>query len=160
MDRLGIGPKELSKLNPSLVQLSMSGPGRFSSLEQLRSYGLVLSALGGAEASITAENQFLGSPTFSISDPNAAVFATIGALAGAIRAQETGMGSIIDLSQIEAVSTLNSTPTQPKTKLETILQTKDGYYVAISLPKTAFTDERLLKEELFKLSKEFLVKKQ
>ncbi len=159
MDRLGIGPKELSKLNPSLVQLSMSGPGRFSSLEQLRSYGLVLSALGGAEASITAENQFLGSPTFSISDPNAAVFATIGALAGAIRAQETGMGSIIDLSQIEAVSTLNSTPTQPQTKLETILQTKDGYYVAISLPKTAFTDERLLQEELSKLSKEFLVKK-
>jgi crotonobetainyl-CoA:carnitine CoA-transferase CaiB-like acyl-CoA transferase len=159
MDRLGLGSKELIKLNPSLVQISMSGPGRSSSLERLRSYGLVLSALGGAEASITEDNQFLGSPTFSISDPNAAVFATIGALAGAIRAQETGTGSIIDLSQIEAVAALNVTPTQPQTNLETILETKDGYYVAISVPKTAFTDQRLPKEELAKLTKVSLIKK-
>ena len=56
MERLGLGKEELSNLNSSLVQLSMSGPGKGSSVENLRSYGLVLSALSGAELSITKED--------------------------------------------------------------------------------------------------------
>lgn len=110
MDRLGLGPDELAKVNPALVQLSMSGPGRDSSVEQIRSYGLVLSALAGAESLITSDGEFMGSPTFSISDPNAALFATLAAIAAVLRARETGEGMAIDLSQIEAAATLAGTP--------------------------------------------------
>ena len=49
MDRLGLGAEALAEANPALVQFSMSGPGRGSAVQDLRSYGLVLSALAGAE---------------------------------------------------------------------------------------------------------------
>ncbi|MBH67676.1 MAG: hypothetical protein CMM58_04920 [Rhodospirillaceae bacterium] len=159
MERLGLGWEKLSQLNSSLVQLSMSGPGRHSSVEKLRSYGLVLSALGGVESSITDSNGFLGSPTFSISDPNAAVFGAIAALTGAIRAKTCGIGSAIDLSQIEAATTLNGTPTHPRTRLEMILKTIDGYYMAISLPQCSFTDEATARETFSTLDRETLINK-
>jgi crotonobetainyl-CoA:carnitine CoA-transferase CaiB-like acyl-CoA transferase len=110
MDRLGLGAETLVALNPSLVQLSLSGPGRGSALEKLRSYGLVLSALGGAEHLIRDGNEFLGSPTFSVSDPNAAVFAAMASLAAALHADTTGAGHAIDVSQIEAAATLAGAP--------------------------------------------------
>lgn len=110
MDRLGLGAETLAALNPSLVQLSLSGPGRGSAVENLRSYGLVLSALGGAEHLIRDGDEFLGSPTFSISDPNAAVFATMASLAAALHADTTGAGHAIDVSQIEAAATLAGAP--------------------------------------------------
>jgi crotonobetainyl-CoA:carnitine CoA-transferase CaiB-like acyl-CoA transferase len=147
MERLGLGPKALEAANPALVQLSMSGPGRGSSVEDLRSYGLVLSALGGAEATITDENGFLGSPTFSISDPNAAVFGAMAALAGALSARQ-GRGGSIDLSQIEAAATLAGTPTPPPRRHETILTTSDGAYVAVSVPLEAYVDVASAEEEL------------
>ena len=159
MDRLGLGKEELSNLNSSLVQLSMSGPGKGSSVENLRSYGLVLSALSGAEVSITKDDKFIGSPTFSISDPNAAVFAVIAALTAAIRAKKSGVGSVIDFSQIEATATLNGTPSLPKTRTEVILKTKDDFYLAISIPKDNSRDEASLEEIFCQLTKDDAIRK-
>jgi crotonobetainyl-CoA:carnitine CoA-transferase CaiB-like acyl-CoA transferase len=139
MERLGLGPEAMEAANPALVQLSMSGPGRGSSVEDLRSYGLVLSALGGAEATITNADGFLGSPTFSISDPNAAVFGVMAALAGALGARG-GAGGSIDLSQIEAAATLAGTPTPAADRHEAIVTTSDGAHVAISVPLAAFAN--------------------
>ena len=152
MERLGLGTEALEAANPALVQLSMSGPGRGSSVEDLRSYGLVLSALGGAEAAITDVDGFLGSPTFSISDPNAAVFGAMAALAGALGARN-GAGASIDLSQIEAAATLAGTPTPPSDRHEAILTTRDGAYVAISVPLTIYPDLARAKSDLRKLDR-------
>jgi crotonobetainyl-CoA:carnitine CoA-transferase CaiB-like acyl-CoA transferase len=140
MDRLGLGASELSADHPSLVQLSMSGPGRGSAVEKLRSYGLVLSALAGAEAQLRFEGEFVGSPTFSLSDPNAATFGVMALLAGALRARETGAGTALDLSQIEAAATLAGTATPDHQNLAAIVASNDGHYVAISLPVDAFLD--------------------
>ncbi len=159
MDRLGLDKDALSNLNPSLVQLSMSGPGRGSSVEKLRSYGLVLSALSGAELSITSKDIFLGSPTFSISDPNAAVFASMAALTGAIRAKTSGLGSSIDLSQIEATATLNGTPSLPKTRVEAILKTQDDFYMAVSLPEKLCADDDALEAMFCNSTKETIIDK-
>ncbi|MDG2285086.1 MAG: CoA transferase, partial [Alphaproteobacteria bacterium] len=147
MERLGLGPDTMETANPALIQLSMSGPGRGSSVEDLRSYGLVLSALGGAEATIADADGFLGSPTFSISDPNAAVFGAMAALAGALGARG-GAGGSIDLSQIEAAATLAGTPTPARDRHETILTTRDGAYVAISIPLAAYPDLATTEKEL------------
>ena len=147
MERLGLGPDTMETANPALIQLSMSGPGRGSSVEDLRSYGLVLSALGGAEATIANADGFLGSPTFSISDPNAAVFGALAALAGALGARG-GAGGSIDLSQIEAAATLAGTPTPARDRHETILTTRDGAYVAISIPLAAYPDLATTEKEL------------
>ena len=125
LDRLGLGAEVLAKANRSLVQLSMSGAGRGSSVEQIRSYGLILSALAGAESHITTDGEFVGSPTFSISDPNAALFATLAAIAAVLRARETGEGMALDLSQIEAAATLAGTPSITNDRYE-VRQGDDG----------------------------------
>jgi crotonobetainyl-CoA:carnitine CoA-transferase CaiB-like acyl-CoA transferase len=130
MERLGLGADTLAALNPSLVQLSLSGPGRGSAVEKLRSYGLVLSALGGAEHLIRDGDEFLGSPTFSISDPNAAVFAAMASLAAALHADTSGAGHAIDVSQIEAAATLAGAPVAGDAVSQIV--EKDGVSVAVS----------------------------
>ena len=111
MDRMGLGREVLAGANPGLVSLSMSGPGKGSAVERLRSYGLVLSALGGAEILIRDnEGAFIGSPTFSISDPNAACFGALAALAALVARDRDGQGRTLDLSQIEAAAALAATP--------------------------------------------------
>ena len=111
MERMGLGHEVLKRANPGLVSLSMSGPGRGSAVERLRSYGLVLSALAGAEILIRDEaGAFIGSPTFSISDPNAACFGALAALAALVARDRDGEGRALDLSQIEAAAVLAATP--------------------------------------------------
>ena len=111
MERMGLARDVLKRANPGLVSLSMSGPGRGSSVERLRSYGLVLSALAGAEILIRDdEGAFIGSPTFSISDPNAACFGAFAALAALVARDRDGKGRALDLSQIEAAAALAETP--------------------------------------------------
>ena len=111
MERMGLGREVLAHANPGLVSLSMSGPGKGSAVERLRSYGLVLSALAGAEILIRDDaGAFIGSPTFSISDPNAACFGALAALAALVARDQDGQGRALDLSQIEAAATLAATP--------------------------------------------------
>lgn len=144
MERLGLDPDALVQANPALVQMSMSGPGRGSSVEALRSYGLVLSALGGAEDFVRQGDEFLGSPTFSLSDPNAAALGAMGVLAGVLAADNDGKGRAFDVSQIEAAATLAGTPVPAPTTMNAMLTSADGYYVAVSLPADAFPDRDAL----------------
>ncbi len=148
MERLGLGPDDLAAANPRLVQMSLSGPGRGSSVEQLRSYGLVLSALGGAEDLIREGGEFLGSPTFSLSDPNAAAFGAMGILAGALAANGDGRGRAFDVSQIEAAATLAVTDVPPPVTRDAILAAGDGGYIAVSVPMEAFADDAALHQAL------------
>ncbi|MEC7879560.1 MAG: CoA transferase, partial [Actinomycetota bacterium] len=111
LDRLGLPPEELDRLNSRLVSISLSATGRGSTIESLRSYGLMLSALGGYESLVTDENdEFIGSPTFVMSDPNAALFGVFAALAASLHARKTGVGATYECSQIEAVASLMQTP--------------------------------------------------
>ncbi len=148
LDRLGLTEAVMRAANPDLVVLSMSGPGRDSALRHLRSYGLVLSALAGAEHLIEADGEFIGSPTYSISDPNAALFATLGALAGVLGS--TGGGGIrIDVSQIEAAATLVGTHGPgPREDQNAIVGADDGTEIALSLPPGIECDPKALLYEL------------
>jgi crotonobetainyl-CoA:carnitine CoA-transferase CaiB-like acyl-CoA transferase len=137
LDRLGLDSAELDRLNEKLVVISLSATGRGSSIESLRSYGLMLSALGGYESEITDEQgAFIGSPTFVMSDPNAALFGVYAALAGALHARETGRGATYECSQVEAVATLMNAPaaTTPDAR-EGMFQVSDGHYAAVTLPE-------------------------
>jgi len=137
LDRLGLPPEELDRLNSRLVAISLSATGRGSTIESLRSYGLMLSALGGYESLVTDQNnEFIGSPTFVMSDPNAALFGVLAALAGSLHARKTGVGATYECSQIEAVASLIQTPERPRSanaKTEGIFQTLDDDFVAISI---------------------------
>lgn len=148
LDRLGLGPDVLYEINERLVVVSLSASGRGSGVERLRAYGLVLSALGGAESEFVDEQgEFQGSPSFVVSDPNAALFGTFAAVVGLLHAQRNGIGATIECSQIEAMATLmrasreRSSPPGPHRMVET----SDGY-VAVSFP--ADVDARRFEEIL------------
>ena len=87
LDRLGLSYEDMKKVNPSLVLLSLSGFGSTSRLGQMRAYGLVLSALSGFESGIEdpTTGEFVGSPTFVASDPNAATYGLFAAIQPSLR---------------------------------------------------------------------------
>ncbi|MGI9325734.1 MAG: CoA transferase [Pseudomonadales bacterium] len=141
LDRLGLTAGELNKLNEQLVVISLSATGRGSSIESLRSYGLMLSALGGFENLITDESgDFVGSPTFVMSDPNAALFGLLAALAGTLHARENSAGATYECSQVEAVASLVNTPARESSEtaaIKGIFATAQGDYVAVEAPASA-----------------------
>jgi crotonobetainyl-CoA:carnitine CoA-transferase CaiB-like acyl-CoA transferase len=108
IDRLGIGFDALSAANPSIVLLSLSAYGGTSRLAEMRSYGLALSSLSGVEHAVVdpVTSEFLGSPTFVASDPNAACYGILTAIAGVLEARRTGKGAHIEVSQLEAAAHL------------------------------------------------------
>ena len=137
LDRLGIGYDALKAANPTLVMLSLSAFGPSSRLAAMRSYGLVTSALGGAEEPLKVDGEFVGSPTFNVSDPNAALFGLLGAMAALIEAHESGKGSNLVVSQLEAVMTLMSDQMDSKRgdgMVHGVFETADKQYVAVSMP--------------------------
>lgn len=106
LDRLGVGFEALSDANPGNVLLSLAGFGSTSRLADMRAYGLALSSLGGLEAGVTdpRDGEFLGSPTFVSSDPNAATFGLLTAVSGVLDARRTGRGAHVEMSQLEAAA--------------------------------------------------------
>lgn len=141
LGRLGLGADVLREINPKLVTVSLSGFGPGSRLEQMRAYGLVLSALGGAEAGITDDTgEFLGSPTFVMSDPNAALFGLFAAIAGIVRARREGAGGMFLCSQLEAIMSLMRTGRSDddlQTWEELTVEATDGVHVAVAIPASS-----------------------
>ena len=114
MERLGIGYDELAAANPKIVLLSLAAFGASSRLGEMRAYGLVLSAMSGLETNITdpRSKEFRGSPTFVISDPNAATYALLTAMAALQDATRVGGGSHVEMSQLEAAALLGANDDQ------------------------------------------------
>jgi crotonobetainyl-CoA:carnitine CoA-transferase CaiB-like acyl-CoA transferase len=132
--RLGLDYDVLLELNDRLAVLSLSGFGKGSPLEAMRAYGLVISALGGAEAEIRDGDQFLGSPTFVISDPNAAAFGLFTAIAALLHAEAAGKGAAYLFSQVEAVVALMEARATRGTDgpTELVVQARDERHVAVA----------------------------
>jgi crotonobetainyl-CoA:carnitine CoA-transferase CaiB-like acyl-CoA transferase len=136
LERLGLGPEALRALNPPLVVVSLSATGRGSRVESMRGYGPMLSALGGYEALVVDEaGDFVGSPCFVMSDPNAGLFGVFAALAGMLHARQSGRGASYECSQVEAVASLVGAP-PPEERPDSssgIFATADASFVALSL---------------------------
>lgn len=137
LERLGIGYEALRAANPELLMLSLSAFGPSSRLGAMRSYGLVTSALGGAEEPLQVDGEFVGSPTFNVSDPNAALFGLLGAMAGLIETHRSGKGMNLVVSQLEAVMSLMSESVHKAEQddmLHGVFEAADAKHVAVSVP--------------------------
>jgi len=141
LERLGLGYQALKEVNPALAMLSLSAIGPSSRLEKMRSYGLVTSSLGGAEAPIKDEGEFVGTPTFNISDPNAALYGMIGAMAAIIQTRQSGKGMELIVSQLEAVISLMGDTVKPQEQRDGIFESSDGNYVAVAFPAGSGPDD-------------------
>jgi crotonobetainyl-CoA:carnitine CoA-transferase CaiB-like acyl-CoA transferase len=101
MDRLGLGHRELSALNPGLVYCSISGFGSDGGRD-LPGYDFIVQAVGGL-MSVTGER---GEPTkvgVALVDVLAGLHATIGVLAALRTREQTGRGSHVEISLLSSL---------------------------------------------------------
>ena len=102
MDRLGIGYETLSKANPKLIMLSISGFGRNGPESQRPAYAPIVHAeLGLIDRVARSKGTRLDLP-LSVADTNAGLHGLVALLSAVIMRQRTGVGQHIDLSMMDA----------------------------------------------------------
>jgi crotonobetainyl-CoA:carnitine CoA-transferase CaiB-like acyl-CoA transferase len=148
LERWGLGYDELSRINPGLVLVRVTGFGQFGPYSGRPGFGTLAEAMSGF-AAITGEPD--GPPTlppFGLADGISALTAAFATMT-ALRARDTtGRGQVVDLAIIEPILTLlGPQPTvydalgqvQPRTGNRSAnnaprntYRTRDGRWVAIS----------------------------
>ncbi|MGD1118672.1 MAG: CoA transferase [Dehalococcoidales bacterium] len=100
---LGLGYKELSKINPGLIMASITPFGQDGPYKNYKAYDLTLQAMGGW-LSVTGEAEtpvkLYGNQAYN----TASLFAVNGILLALWRRQDTGRGQHIDISVMECVA--------------------------------------------------------
>jgi CoA:oxalate CoA-transferase len=106
MDRLGLGYRQLSAVNPALIMLSVSGFGPDGPDAQRRALAPVIHAESGllARQAELDERDPVDLP-LALADTLTALHATIALLAALHQRAVTGQGQHIDLSMLAAVAT-------------------------------------------------------
>lgn len=108
MERLGIGYEQLSKINPKLIFLSISGYGQNSTWSQRPGHDLNFVAESGV---LNQHKNPDGSPTLPgilVSDYMSALYGALAVSAQLMERDSTGKGKHIDISMFEcSLSTLN-----------------------------------------------------
>jgi crotonobetainyl-CoA:carnitine CoA-transferase CaiB-like acyl-CoA transferase len=109
--KVGLGYDDVAARNPSVVMLSMSMAGQSGPLSALKGYAGIMAAMSGLDSLIGyGPDELIGSLTPALGDPNGASHAMVALMAALHRRQRTGLGSWIDLSQIEALLAITAAP--------------------------------------------------
>jgi crotonobetainyl-CoA:carnitine CoA-transferase CaiB-like acyl-CoA transferase len=107
MDKLGLGSKELCKLNPSLIYASISAYGQTGPLRDYPGFDPVAQAMGG----MTAVSGFPDNPArcgVSIADFSSGFFTAFAIVSALFHRMKTGEGQTIDISMQESIWQLTS----------------------------------------------------
>src|SRR5262245_14461849 len=145
-ERLGAGVERLRALNPGLVYCSISGFGSTGPYADRPSYDSVAQALSGfLSVVVDAERpRFLGP---ALADAITGIYAAYGVLGALLERSNTGVGRLVEVSMLEAMThfavepfaayfALDRAPTssdRPRLAQAYILRTADGGLIAIHL---------------------------
>jgi benzylsuccinate CoA-transferase BbsF subunit len=111
MERNGLGYRALRAVKPDLVVLSMAMAGQDGPLRHLRGFATIATGFAGLEAAIGyPETGPTGLPMLGLGDANAAIQGVFACLAALWYRNRCGEGQFIDLSQVEAATTLMAEP--------------------------------------------------
>jgi benzylsuccinate CoA-transferase BbsF subunit len=103
VDRLGLGYAELSKLNPGLVMVSLSGYGLTGPYRERVAFGTPLTMISGLGALSGYIGRGPSEVGLSYGDPNGGLHGAFAVLAALWKRDETGRGQHIDVSQWESL---------------------------------------------------------
>ena len=106
MDRFGLGYKDLVKLRPDIIVLSMSAAGRTGPMKDFVGYHSAVLMLSGLAAILgypQGHPRVMGSV---FPDPVSGMYAVFAVLCALHRRSKTGLGQYIDLAMTEAMMTL------------------------------------------------------
>jgi crotonobetainyl-CoA:carnitine CoA-transferase CaiB-like acyl-CoA transferase len=103
MERWGLGYEELSKENPGLIMVRVSGYGQSGPHSGRAGYASIGEALGGMRYLCGEPDRRPSRTGLSMGDSIAATFACTGALAALHHREKTGEGQVIDASIFESV---------------------------------------------------------
>lgn len=103
LEKWGCGYDELSKINPRLIMIRVSGYGQTGPYSSRAGFGAVGEAMGGLRYVVGDPSTPPSRMGISIGDSLAATFACVGALSALHYREKTGRGQIVDSAIYEAV---------------------------------------------------------
>ncbi|MDB5284885.1 MAG: carnitine dehydratase [Bacteroidota bacterium] len=104
MDKLGFGYEQLSKINPKLIYVSVTGYGQHSSLSGAAGHDLNYIGVAGALGITGAENGDPVIPGFQLADIAGGSYMAMNAVLAALYQRErTGKGDFVDVAMTDAV---------------------------------------------------------
>jgi crotonobetainyl-CoA:carnitine CoA-transferase CaiB-like acyl-CoA transferase len=101
LERWGLGFDVLSKLNPGLILVRVSGFGQTGPYRERPGYGTVADAFSGIPAFTGFPDRPPTLPAFPLADTLAGSFGVIGALAALHERKSSGKGEEVDVSLVE-----------------------------------------------------------
>ncbi len=160
MERLGLGYDDLSKTNPGLVMVRISGFGQTGPYSSRPGYGAICEAVGGVRHMTGDPDRPPARVALATTDYLTSTYAAFGALAALREKAQTGLGQVVDVALYETAFTQmepivpayekhgtvpkREGPNLPRMAPNSLYPTQDGSYILIAANSNP-TCERLLK---------------
>jgi crotonobetainyl-CoA:carnitine CoA-transferase CaiB-like acyl-CoA transferase len=107
MDRLGVGYKDLEKVNPRLIYCSLTGFGQDGPYRDLAGHDINYIGIGGILGLTGHQGGAPAIPGIQIADLVAGgLYSVIGILTALMARQKTGRGQFVDISMLDGVVSL------------------------------------------------------
>lgn len=159
MERLGLGYDELSKTNPGLVMVRISGFGQTGPYSARPGYGAICEAVGGVRHMTGDPDRPPARVALATTDYLTSTYAAFGALAALREKDKTGLGQVVDVALYETAFTQmepivpayekhgtvpkREGPNLPRMAPNSLYPTKDDSYILIAANSNP-TCERLM----------------
>jgi formyl-CoA transferase len=159
MERLGLGFEEMSKANPGLVMVRISGYGQDGPYAERPGYGAICEAVGGVRHLTGDPDRPPARVALATTDYLSSVYAAFGALAAMRERDRSGRGQVVDVALYEAafsqlepavpayeklgIVPKREGPNLPSMAPNSLYPTRDGAYVLIAANSNP-TFERLV----------------
>lgn len=106
LEKWGLGPDEIARVNPQAVLVRISGYGQTGPYRDKPGFGGVAEAIGGLRHVVGYPDRPPVRVGISLADTVAGLYAVIGALMGLLRRTRDGGGEVVDVALYEAVFSL------------------------------------------------------
>lgn len=106
LEKWGLGPTDIERVNPQAVLVRISGYGQTGPYRDRPGFGGVAEAVGGLRHVVGYPDRPPVRVGISLADTVAGLYAVIGALMGLLRRTKTSGGEVVDVALYEAVYSL------------------------------------------------------